>query len=290
MIVISLTDCPPKLRGDLSKWLLEINTGVYVGNVSTRVREELWERICENVKTGRATMVYSAAGEQKMDFCVHNSTWQPVDYDGLKLIRRPLPKVGSNATTATTSKAVQRQIGRRVAAAKSRQALKADYIAADIETTGLKSGEDAVLELAGLRVQNGTEVERFQRIIRIERSIPEEIKRLTGITEELCHRKGVPLKEALEEFTKFVGQDRIVCHNAAFDSQFLRAAYRSCGLTPLTNDFTDTLAMARRRVDDVSNYQLETLADYFHLEHSALHRAMPDCKLTMQLFEQLKKL
>jgi DNA polymerase III epsilon subunit family exonuclease len=139
-------------------------------------------------------------------------------------------------------------------------------------------------------VENGAEVDRFQRIVQIERPIPEEIRRLTGITEELCGREGVPLKEVLEEFAEFVGQDRIVCHNAAFDSQFLRAAYRSCGLTPLTNDFTDTLAMAKRRVDDVSNYRLETLAEHFHLEHSVLHRALPDCELTMELFEQLKKL
>ncbi len=48
MIVITLSDCPPKVRGDLSKWLIEINTGVYVGQVSARVREELWKRICEN--------------------------------------------------------------------------------------------------------------------------------------------------------------------------------------------------------------------------------------------------
>jgi DNA polymerase III epsilon subunit-like protein len=48
--------------------------------------------------------------------------------------------------------------------------------------------------------------------------------------------------------------------------------------------------MARRKVDDVSNYQLETLAAYFHLECSGLHRALPDCELTVQLFEQLKKL
>ena len=39
-----MTNCPPKLRGDLSKWLCEINTGVYVGNVSSRVRDALWER------------------------------------------------------------------------------------------------------------------------------------------------------------------------------------------------------------------------------------------------------
>ena len=45
MIVVTLTDCPPRLRGDLSKWLLEINTGVYVGQMNARVREKLWERI-----------------------------------------------------------------------------------------------------------------------------------------------------------------------------------------------------------------------------------------------------
>ena len=91
MIVIMLSDCPPKVRGDLSKWLCEINTGVFVGNVSSRVREEVWQRICENIKSGQATMVFSAPGEQKMDFRVHNTTWEPVDLDGIKLMRRPLP-------------------------------------------------------------------------------------------------------------------------------------------------------------------------------------------------------
>ena len=62
MIIVVLTDCPPKLRGDLSKWLFEINTGVYVGNVSARVREALWIRICETVQQGQATMVYPAPG------------------------------------------------------------------------------------------------------------------------------------------------------------------------------------------------------------------------------------
>ena len=76
MVVITLSDCPPKVRGDLSKWLFEINTGVYVGNLSTRVRQELWQRICENLKNGRATMVYSAPGEQQMRFEIHNSLWQ----------------------------------------------------------------------------------------------------------------------------------------------------------------------------------------------------------------------
>ena len=54
-----MTNCPPKLRGDLSKWLCEINTGVYVGNVSSRVRDALWERVCQNLKNGQATSLRS---------------------------------------------------------------------------------------------------------------------------------------------------------------------------------------------------------------------------------------
>lgn len=57
MVVISLTDCPPQVRGDLSKWLLEISTGVYAGHINAKVRVALWERVCEHLKHGRATMV-----------------------------------------------------------------------------------------------------------------------------------------------------------------------------------------------------------------------------------------
>ena len=90
MIVLCVTDCPPKLRGDLSKWLSEVNTGVYVGRLSARVREELWERVCDNIKNGQATMVYSTNNEQGYVFLTHNTTWVPIDYEGITLMRRPL--------------------------------------------------------------------------------------------------------------------------------------------------------------------------------------------------------
>ena len=91
MIVISLTECPASLRGDLTKWLLEINPGVFVGRVSARVRENLWKRICEAIKTGKATLVYSVQNEQHLDFKVHNAEWEPIDFDGIKLMLRPSP-------------------------------------------------------------------------------------------------------------------------------------------------------------------------------------------------------
>ncbi|GAB3552976.1 CRISPR-associated protein Cas2 [Actinopolyspora lacussalsi] len=88
MTVVVLTAVPPGLRGHLTRWLLEISPGVFVGNVSARVREELWERIREFAADGRAIMVHSTQGEQRLSFEVHGHDWTPVDYDGVKLMRR----------------------------------------------------------------------------------------------------------------------------------------------------------------------------------------------------------
>lgn len=58
MVVLSVTNCPQQLRGDLTKWFIEIDVGVYVGKISARVREKIWLRVCDNIKTGKAIMVY----------------------------------------------------------------------------------------------------------------------------------------------------------------------------------------------------------------------------------------
>jgi CRISPR-associated protein Cas2 len=91
MVVVTLSECPVSLRGDLTKWLLEINIGVFVGKVSARVRDNLWERICKSIRNGKATMVYSARNEQGLEFKIHNSNWEPIDFDGIKLLLRPSP-------------------------------------------------------------------------------------------------------------------------------------------------------------------------------------------------------
>lgn len=89
MVVIVLTACPSGLRGHLTRWLLEIAPGVFCGKVSARVRDEMWNRIIEMSKDGRALMVFSRRGDQGLDFRVHRHDWEPVDFDGVTLIRRP---------------------------------------------------------------------------------------------------------------------------------------------------------------------------------------------------------
>ena len=89
MIVLVLTAVPPGLRGVVTRWLLEIAPGVFVGHVPARVRDHVWERVVDGVGRGRAILVHSTKGEQRLAFRVHGHDWVPVDMDGLTLMRRP---------------------------------------------------------------------------------------------------------------------------------------------------------------------------------------------------------
>lgn len=89
MTVIVVAACPIGLRGHLTRWLLEISVGVFVGRISARVRDLLWQRTVEMVKSGRAIMVFAADNEQGLDFMVHRHDWTPLEIDGLTLMLRP---------------------------------------------------------------------------------------------------------------------------------------------------------------------------------------------------------
>lgn len=91
MIVLVLTACPPGLRGFLTRWLMEISAGVFVGKVNGKVRELLWERTVEMIGPGRAILVRSVRTEQGLDVRVHGHHWQPIDIDGITLMLRPHP-------------------------------------------------------------------------------------------------------------------------------------------------------------------------------------------------------
>lgn len=89
MVVLVLTACPLGLRGHLTRWLLEVSPGVFVGKVSARVRDLMWARVLELCKDGRAIMIFSSDNEQGMGFRVHRHDWEVVDVDGLSLMLRP---------------------------------------------------------------------------------------------------------------------------------------------------------------------------------------------------------
>ena len=299
MIVIMLSDCPPKVRGDLSKWLCEINTGVFVGNVSSRVREEVWQRICENIKSGQATMVFSAPGEQKMDFRVHNTTWEPVDLDGIKLMRRPLPAARKSDGAekeeqrhqGAKSRAEQLYMAERMAKARAKKQFQEGYVVLDIETTGTSLEKDEIIEIGALKVESGAVTEEFSMLTRINGEIPVEIQKLTGITEQELQSMGRLLEEVLEKLFEFAGNRIIVGHNVTFDYNFIRAACRKMKLEMrLETASRDTLALSRRKIKGVGSYQLEALMKHLGYEVSNAHRALADCYLTWQLYQKLNEM
>ena len=88
MTVLVLTAVKPGLRGELSKWMIEPRAGVFVGHVSSRIRDRLWEKIIGAMDDGAALMVYSARTEQGFALRSYGDNRRvPVDYDGLTLIR-----------------------------------------------------------------------------------------------------------------------------------------------------------------------------------------------------------
>ncbi|MDC4232359.1 type I-E CRISPR-associated endoribonuclease Cas2e [Actinomyces sp. B33] len=89
MIVLVLSAVPDGLRGHVTRWLLEISPGVFVGNLSARVREQLWGIVEEGIGAGRAIMVFRAANEQGLSFLIAGDPWEPRDFEGLRLMVRP---------------------------------------------------------------------------------------------------------------------------------------------------------------------------------------------------------
>lgn len=87
MVVVVLEKVPPSLRGYLSRWMLEVQSGTYVGDLGTRVRENLWEEICCHVATGSAFIVYSSDDEQGFRCTFWGAPSRRIrDFDGLQLI------------------------------------------------------------------------------------------------------------------------------------------------------------------------------------------------------------
>jgi len=87
MLTVVTETVPPRLRGRLAVWLLEIRAGVYIGDVSRRVREMIWEQVTLLADEGNVVMAWSTNTESGFDFQTYGENRrEPVDFDGLRLV------------------------------------------------------------------------------------------------------------------------------------------------------------------------------------------------------------
>lgn len=262
-----------------------------MGNVSSRVRDALWDRVCENLSNGQATMVYSTSGEQHLDFRVCNTTWEPVDYDGIKLMRRPISQGGSACSAAVrpgySNAAKRRMVNRPIGQNKT---APDHYVVIDLETTGLDPRQDQIIEFGAVRVSGENDVEEYEALVRYTGRLPETITSLTGLTDSVLAEQGMEPMSALQGFLAFVGNDQIVGHNLSFDMDFLQMACSQNGLPHMSNRQVDLLKLARRKVSGVANYRLSTLAEHLGIACEQKHRALADCHIALEVYRKLNEM
>ena len=160
--------------------------------------------------------------------------------------------------------------------------LDGEYVAFDIEATGLYPRRDTIIEIGAVLMKNGKEIDRFQSFVNPGRRLEKKIVALTGITDEML--KGAPdIAEVLPRFMEFVGDRVVIAHNADFDTSFIRAECEKLGLKyDLTS--VDTLTISQNILPKQHKYTLDSVAKYFGYDDFNHHRAGDDaliCGLIM---------
>lgn len=146
-----------------------------------------------------------------------------------------------------------------------------------------------LLEVPVVKVKNGVVTEEFSQLVNPGRPIPSAASAVNHIMDDMV--AFAPMFDSvLQQFLAFIGDDVLAGHNInRFDMKFL---YRDCeryfGQT-LTNDYIDTLKLARLCLPELSHHRLGDLAQYYGISTAGAHRALNDCRMNQQIFEKLAK-
>ena len=172
---------------------------------------------------------------------------------------------------------------------KSTIDLLSDYIIFDIETTGLDSSYDEVIEIGAIKVKNNKIVSKFNSLVKPKNEIDEYITELTGITNEMV--KDAPtIEEILPDYMNYIGNDILIGHNVNFDINFIYDNLYRNKFDVLTNDFIDTMRISRKLLPELPHHRLIDLAKYFKIDSTNNHRSLKDCEITMNVYENLKEI
>lgn len=172
---------------------------------------------------------------------------------------------------------------------KSLLKLIKDYTIIDIETTGLDSEYDSIIEISAIKVRDDTPSKEFTSLISISSELDPFITELTGISNEMLIKEGKDLKEVLKEFVDFIGNDILVGHNINFDINFLYDEILKNLNKELNNDFVDTLRMSKWILPDIDHHRLIDLLEHYNIKFENLHRGLLDCTATKEVYLKLKQ-
>lgn len=168
---------------------------------------------------------------------------------------------------------------------KKGREMRKNYIALDLETTGLSPRKDHILEIGAVRVEDNEPVEKFACFVDPGILVPAHITQLTGIDTAMA-RSGEQLRPAMEKFLEFCGDSVILGHNISFDFGFLQQNAANLGKTfPCLG--IDTLQLARKFLPQLPSRRLGDLCTYYGIRQTRQHRAFEDASAASLLYQRL---
>lgn len=162
------------------------------------------------------------------------------------------------------------------------------YVIFDLETTGLSAINDEIIEFGGIKVENGSIVERLQLFIKPKKEISDFITKLTNISNEMVV-DSLDFSDAAQQIIDFIGDYTLIAHNASFDFNFLNQALANINIKELNNNVIDTLAFTKNVVTTAKYYSLGKVAKHFGIKYDedTAHRADYDCEVLNEVFNHL---
>ena len=171
---------------------------------------------------------------------------------------------------------------------KSLLELPKTYTIIDIETTGLDPKLDDILEVSAIKVINNKTIDSFTSFVSLPYSIPDFIKNLTGITNEMIENAPA-IEKVLLNFYNFIGNDILVGHNINFDINFLYDNLEKYHNIYMKNNFIDTLRLSRKINSELKHHKLSSLIEFYNIETSKQqHRALNDCEYEFIIYNNIK--
>lgn len=153
-----------------------------------------------------------------------------------------------------------------------------EFVAIDVETTGLRPANQRVIEIGAVRFRDGLEVERFATLVNPHKRIPKQIVALTGIRDtDLVDQP--EFGAIADELVAFVGASVVAGHNVGFDLGFLDAELKRVGRQPFANERIDTVGLATRLLPGIRKPSLDRVAKSLGLQSRDRHRADVDAEL-----------
>ena len=160
---------------------------------------------------------------------------------------------------------------------------KKPFVVLDLETTGIDSKKDDIIEVAMVRYENGKEVMRYDDLILIDYELPKIITIITKITDKDIKENGKNRDEVFRKVEEILKGAYLVGHNINFDAGFLKSKKIDLDILGMI----DTIPLAQILFPKAVSYSLESLSDDLGIEHINKHRAMGDVEATLELFKRI---